>query len=319
MAQGLVEVDVQAWDTPGPVHHVDEVAPVGQVGPQHQVLGAAGLQFEHTGVTSNGDRAPVSGALHVLDARDGTRRQVANQRGPVQGAAKRHPQHQTTIGHQPVGRSPAGPQVAGPGAEDVVTGPVELADTAEPGREGHIGHGHVGVVQQSTGEVGAAGSSQLVGSDAHVMREQPPEMTARHSQARRQIVLGAPVQGPVGDELHGPAHQFGAGPPRRLRIAVRAAAEARPETVGFGRRRQGVRANIRRQGAPGTVRPAINARRHDGGNGGHVGRCIAPSAGPADGFGHAIDWRCRLSGSVRLDCHRGTMLVACTTAICLRR
>jgi hypothetical protein len=53
---------------------------------------------------------------------------------------------------------------------------VEVTDAAEPGREGDLGHGQVGLVDQPAREVHAAGTHHLRRRDAEVRGEEPPQL-----------------------------------------------------------------------------------------------------------------------------------------------
>ena len=148
----------------------------------------------------------------MLDPRYGPGLQVARQAGPVEVAVVRQPQGQAAVGHQPVSRAPTGPQLRRRGPEDVLAGPLQLAHAAEPGREGHLHGRQVGVVEQTAGEVGPPRPGQAVRGHTELGEEQTPEMAAGNAEPRRQLALGVAVEGAIGDQLHGPAHQLRTGP-----------------------------------------------------------------------------------------------------------
>jgi hypothetical protein len=58
-------------------------------------------------------------------------------------------------------------------AEYLLHRSVELAETAEPRREGDIGDGQVGVVEQPAGEVRPPGPGELIRGEAEMFVEQP--------------------------------------------------------------------------------------------------------------------------------------------------
>ena len=75
----------------------------------------------------------------MLDAGDGTVREVGGHRLPVEGAAEGQTQEQAAVGGEAVGLAAPGTQLARRLAEDLLAGAVELAQAAEAGREGDLG------------------------------------------------------------------------------------------------------------------------------------------------------------------------------------
>nr|WP_279580301.1 hypothetical protein [Fodinicola feengrottensis] len=110
--------------------------------------------------------------------------------------------------------------------------------------------------------MGASGASQLVGRDAEVGEENPPQMPCRQGEPGSQIRLGAVVQCAVDDELHRAAHQL-----RRIGAdgaghSIGPAAQAGPETGHLGRGRQLEGPHVlgqRLRAAPG---PAVDPSGH---------------------------------------------------------
>ena len=149
---------------------------------------------------------------------------------------ERQPEDEAAVGHEPIAPAPAGAQLGGRGAEDLLAGPVELAQAAEPARPGDVGDREIGVVEEPPGEVRAVAASQTVGRGADVLGEQPPQVTGRDAEPPGEVVLGAAVERALADQVHRPAHQLGAGH-RRGGAAIRPAAQACPEPGRLRRRR----------------------------------------------------------------------------------
>ena len=125
-----------------------------------EVVATAGDQLEDPGLAVDDDRAAVDVAVDALDPGDGPGGEVGEQGGPVQGPREGQAQAEAAVGDQPVGNPAARPagRSGRPGTRPA--GPVELADAAEPGGEGDVGHGEVGVVEEAAGEVGPARSGR---------------------------------------------------------------------------------------------------------------------------------------------------------------
>ena len=191
MARGLVQVEVEARDPAGAVHHVDELLPVREVGSQHEVVVAARPELEHPGVVTDDDRASVRAAGDMLDARDGTGREVGGDRLPVEGAAEGQPQEQAAVGDEPVGLAAPRAQLARRLPEDLLAGPVELAQAAEAGREGDLGDGEVGVVEQAAGEMHPRRACQPVGGHADVRDEEAAQVPGRDTEPRAEVGLAS--------------------------------------------------------------------------------------------------------------------------------
>ena len=246
MVRGLVQLEVEARDAAGALHHVHELLPMREVGAQHEVVVAASPELEHAGVATDDDRASVRAAGDMLDAGDGTGREVGGHRLPVEEAAEGETQEEAAVGGEAVGLAAPGAQLARRLAEDLLARAVELAQAAEAGGESDLGDGQVGVVEQPAGEVHPRRARQPVGRHADVRVEESAQMPGRDTEPRAQVGLASLVEGAVEDEAHRAADQLRRAPGQGagLRPAIRAAAMARSVTGGLGGRRERERPHV---------------------------------------------------------------------------
>ena len=88
---GLLEADVEVRDAAGALHEVHQLPPARQVCAQQEMVVTAEAELQHTGVVLDDDRAPVDVTVDALDARDRARREVVEQRRPVELPDEREP------------------------------------------------------------------------------------------------------------------------------------------------------------------------------------------------------------------------------------
>ena len=136
-------------------------------------------------------------------------RQVAEHRGEVERAGKAEPEAQPAVGHQSVGRTPPGAELARGGTEDVGDGPVELAEAAEARGERDLRDGEIGVIEQPPGEVRPARARELGGSDPDLIVKEPAQVANREPEASRHGDLGVASQSAVDDEADPAADHLG--------------------------------------------------------------------------------------------------------------
>ena len=134
---------------------------------QQKVVVAARHQLENARFAGD-DRAAVGIARDAVDAGDGARLEVAEQRAPVEGAVERQAQTETFLGDQAVAQPAAGTQLARRHPEDVAACPVELTHASESRGEGDLAHAQVGLVQEPAREVSACGARKAVRRHAEV-------------------------------------------------------------------------------------------------------------------------------------------------------
>jgi hypothetical protein len=182
LASRLAQVEVEAGDAPGPTHQVQQLLPVRQMRAEQQMVPASLPELEHPRVASDRDGPTVDPVRDLLDPWRRVRPEVGQDRGPVERALEWQAQQQATVGHQPVGLAASGAQHLGRGPEHLLARPVELAQAPEPGREGDLGDGEVGVVQQPASEMGPCRAGQPIGRHPEMGGEQATEMPARHAQ-----------------------------------------------------------------------------------------------------------------------------------------
>ena len=149
---------------------VDQAAPVRQMRGEQKVIRTSIRDLDDARVSVDQDRPPVHAIRDVFDARDRSRGQVAEHRGEVERAGKAEPEAQPAVGHQSVGRTPPGAELARGGPEDVGDGAVELAEAAEARGERDLRDGKIGVIEQPPGEVRPARARKLGGSDPDLVR-----------------------------------------------------------------------------------------------------------------------------------------------------
>jgi len=179
------------------------------MGPQQQMVGAAGVDLQNTRVAVQANRPAVAAILDRLHAGHGPIGEKRHHAVPVERRLEREPHRQSTIGGEPVGPPTAIAQFCGRGPEHLAHLAVELAQAPEPGGERHLRDRQVGVVQEPASEVGTTGSGQLVGSHAEVVVEQPAQVPRRDRETRSEAGLRALVQCAVNDQLHRATHQLG--------------------------------------------------------------------------------------------------------------
>jgi hypothetical protein len=292
LTRRLVQVEVEVRDAPGTVDQVHQLLPVRQVGAQQEMVVSARIQFENARVAGDRDGPPIDPVRdrHVLDAWGRSRRQVGHRRVPVERAGKRQPQQQAAVRDQPVGLAALGAQHVGRRPGHLLAGAVELAQAPEAHREGDLGDGEIGVVEQPAGEVRPCRARQPVGRHAQVGHEQATQMPRGHAEPVTELGLGGRVEGAVEDQSHGPAHQLRAGPGHGLRRAVGPAAQAGPVARGLGGGGgQRERPDVVRPRLGPTRRSTVDTGRHDREDGGHRAKDLpAVPTGRLAGSGHPV-------------------------------
>ncbi len=159
--------------------------------------------------------------------------------------------------------APARPQLLRGETEDLLHDAVHVAGRLEPRGRCDARHRQIGVVEQSTGEVGSTRPRDLARCRADVLREQTSQVARAHTEPQGERVLDLGVEGAVGDETQRAAHELGRVDPTGLGLAIGPALQARPEPVGLGRRRVGVRARVAAQRPATAPEPAVDARGDD--------------------------------------------------------
>ena len=101
-ADGLIDVEIEVRDVASPMHDVHELFPVGQMGPQQQVVVPARTELEDTGCLADHDRPPIRVSGDALDAGDGAAGEVVQQCQPVERAVVREPEDETAVRREPV-------------------------------------------------------------------------------------------------------------------------------------------------------------------------------------------------------------------------
>lgn len=94
-------------------------------------------------------------------------------------------------------------------------------------------------------------------------------MPCAHPEPGRQIVFGRAVERTVGNAAQRATHEFGRVDPRRLHLAIGAAAQTRPKPGGFGRSCVRKRLRVARQRIGLATRTAVDAGGSNGGELGH--------------------------------------------------
>ena len=79
--------------------------------------------------------------------------QVAGDRAPGQRPLERQAQQEPAVGHQAVGIAATSAKLPRGDPKDIDAGAVELAHAAKARREGHVGDGQIGVVEEPARKV----------------------------------------------------------------------------------------------------------------------------------------------------------------------
>ena len=107
-ADGLIDVEIEVRDVASPLHDVHELFPVGQMGPQQQMIVPTWAELEDTGRLTDHDRPPIRVSGDAFYAGDRAAGEVVEQRRPVEWAAVREPQDESAVRREPV--CPAAPR-----------------------------------------------------------------------------------------------------------------------------------------------------------------------------------------------------------------
>ena len=152
--------------------------------------------------------------------------------------------------------------------EDLADGVVALADAAEAGGEGDVGHREVGRLDQQPGRLRPLGAGQGQRPRSHLGHQQPVELALAVAEAGRQPAHPVAVDGAVGDQPHGPGHHVGSGVPLgRAGAGVGPAAHAGPEPGLLGGGGTRVEADVGRlRGRGRAARAAVDPGGGDGGD-----------------------------------------------------
>jgi hypothetical protein len=170
----LLELEVEVCELAGLLHDVQELAPMGQVGANQQVVRAASRELQDAGVAADEDGPAIGLGRDLLDARDRIRGEVREQCLPIERAAERQPEEEAAVRDEAVGLAAPCAQRARRFAKRLAARTVELPKAAEAGRVGDLCDGQIGVVEQLTCEVDARRARETVGGDAEVFGEQSP-------------------------------------------------------------------------------------------------------------------------------------------------
>ena len=207
------------------------------------------------------DRPSVAPAVDPFHAGNRPCLEKADQARPVERGLV--PEQETKPDILAGARRPA----AQVGRREIVTSPeerVEPAQAREPARQRHVDHAHPCVGEQALGEQQALRLRELDWRHPELFPERAPQMTIAHPEAGRQT-LDSPAldEEPILDHARGPrrqrTHGVDAGVAGRQ---LRAAAQARPEALGFRQRgRREEPAAIATRHAGRTHGPAVDARR----------------------------------------------------------
>ncbi|CAM5613722.1 hypothetical protein STENM223S_07129 [Streptomyces tendae] len=169
----------------------------------------------------------------------------------------------------------AGAQFARGERVDLADRVVEGADGGEPGREGDVGHGQRGGLDQQPGGLRALRPGEGEGARAQFGEELALDLAGAVAEAGGEAGDALPVHDSVGDQPHGAGGEV--GPPVPLGGAgagVRAAALAGPEpgllagrrarverhVAGFGRHHRAAGPAVDAGGQDGREEPAVEAR-----------------------------------------------------------
>jgi hypothetical protein len=137
---------------------------------------------------------------------------------------------------------------------------VEVPHTAEARRERDLGDGEVGVVQETSCEMGASRVCQLRRGDTHVVAEQPAEVTRRHVQPPPEGGFITVVERAGDDQLHRAADKLRCVRGDVADHSVRPASQTRPVAGRFGRGRQLEGGHVLGAGSCATSRAAVDPR-----------------------------------------------------------
>ena len=174
-------------------------------------------------------------AVPQLDAGDRTSAEVLEQlaagKRPTHGQANRDG---TRID---AGSAPPGPlaQIARGGGEHFANGVVELANAAESGGEGDVGHREIGRLDQDSSGLGTLRPGERERSGAELVGQQPVEVAAAVPEMLGQPRHALTVDEAVGDQAHRPSDEIAAQVPLgRAGRGVGATALAGPEAELLG-------------------------------------------------------------------------------------
>ena len=109
----------------------------------------------------------------------------------------------------------AGPQPGRTGVVDLAQGVVELPDAGEAGREGHVGEGQVGGLDQHARGLRPAGPGEGERAGAVLLGDHAVELARRVAQGPGEPVDSLALDQPVGDQPHRAGGDVGGDVPLR--------------------------------------------------------------------------------------------------------
>jgi hypothetical protein len=175
--RGRLEIEVEPADAASALHDMYELLPMRQVRPQKQVAVATLEELEHSRVAADHDRTSIGGGVDLFDARDRTSSEVGEHGLPVECAMDREAQEQAAVRNEPIRFSAPCAECPRRLSKHFAAGAVELTHTAKARREGDLGNGQIGVVEEATGEVDPSAACKPVRRHPEVRREEAAKMT----------------------------------------------------------------------------------------------------------------------------------------------
>ncbi len=180
------------------------------------------------------------------------------------------------VANHPLRSSPA--HLRRRGGEDFGDGLVELPDAVKSGTECDIGEGQRCGFDQSSRRASSPGSSQRLGTAAHLLREDSLQVAAAHRQLFGQTGDAVSIHDTILDRSHRPGDEIVSPIPfRRTGRRIRGATLARPEAglLGGGRGREEAHVGAFGSYRGRARRAAVDAGRRDPERHPAIEACIA--------------------------------------------